>query len=94
MEYYNSGLVIIGQHVGDSSQTRSLSNLQTQIAELQINYIVTQDLTMENWYVRNASYVPAYFLIDRQGRLRYKQTGGGNPALEEAILALLTEPAP
>jgi hypothetical protein len=93
-EYYNSGLVIIGQHLGDGSETRSLVNLQNQIEQLKINYIVTQDLTMKNWYARNASYVPTYFLIDRQGHLRYKQVGGGNPVLEEAILALLTETVP
>lgn len=89
--YYNSGLIVIAQHVGDGPQTRSLANLQEQIAVLGINYVVIQDLSLRNWYVRSATGVPYYFLIDRQGDLRYKQVGGGNPALEQAILTLLTE---
>lgn len=93
IKYYNSGLIVIGQHLGDGAETRSLTNLQNQIATLGINYVVIQDLAMTNWYARSTSAVPAYYLIDRQGHLRYRQVGGGNPALEQAILTLLAEPA-
>ena len=90
-KYYNSGLIVIGEHLGDSSETASLQNLQEQIAVLGINYVVIQNLSGRDWYARTVSGVPYYFLIDRQGNLRYKQVGGGNPALEQAIISLLTE---
>jgi hypothetical protein len=90
-KYKGNGLVVIGQHIGDDAQTRSLTNLKNKIAELKINYVVIQDLTQENWYARDSQYVPTYYLIDRQGNLRYKQVGGGNPTLEQVILELLNE---
>ena len=91
-KYKSSGLIVIGQHIGDDANTSSLENLQYQIKTLGINYVVIQDLSHENWYARNSQYVPTYFLIDRKGHLRYKQVGGDNPALEEAIITLLNEP--
>lgn len=82
---------MIGQHIGDDSNTRKLENLQYQIQALGINYVVIQDLSLENWYARNTRNVPTYYLIDRQGHLRYQQVGGGNPMLEQAIITLLNE---
>jgi hypothetical protein len=83
--------VVIGQHIGDDAQTRSLTNLKNEIKGLDINYVVIQDLSQDNWYARDSQYIPTYYLIDRQGNLRYKQVGGGNPALEKAIITLLAE---
>ena len=57
-----------------------------------INYVVIQDLAHTNWYIQNASALPTYFLIDRQGHLRYKQVGSVNQSLEQAIQVLLAEP--
>ena len=93
LKYHDSGLVVIGQHLGDSSETRSLTNLQNEMVRLGINYIVIQDLTHTNWYNQSTSALPTYYLIDRQGHLRFKQAGGVNQSLEQAILTLLAEPA-
>jgi hypothetical protein len=90
-EYGTAGLIVIGQHIGVDANTQKLDNLRNQINILGINYVVIQDLSQDNWYSQNSRYVPTYFLIDRQGHLRYKQVGGGNPALEEAIITLLNE---
>jgi hypothetical protein len=90
-EYGTAGLIVIGQHIGVDTSTQKLDNLRNQIKILGINYVVIQDLSQDNWYSQNSRYVPTYFLIDRQGHLRYKQVGGGNPALEEAIITLLNE---
>jgi hypothetical protein len=90
-KYKSTGLVVIGQHIGDDANTRKLENLHSQIQTLGINYVVIQDLSHKNWYARNSQYVPTYYLIDRQGHLRYKQVGGGNPALEQVIITLLNE---
>jgi hypothetical protein len=90
-KYKSTGLVVIGQHIGDDANTRKLENLHNQIQTLGINYVVIQDLSHKNWYAINSQYVPTYYLIDRQGHLRYKQVGGGNPALEQVIITLLNE---
>ena len=90
-KYQSAGLVVIGQHIGVDANTRKLENLQNQIKTLGITYVVIQDLSQNNGYARNSQNVPTYFLIDRQGHLRYKQGGGGNPALEQAIITLLNE---
>jgi hypothetical protein len=87
----DDGLVVIGQHIGDDANTSDLSKLGDQIRILGIPYIVIQDLSQKNWYARNSQYVPTYYLIDRQGNLRYKQVGGSNPMLEETIIKLLNE---
>lgn len=91
IKYHDSGLTVIGHHLGDGEETRNLKNLQKEIASLGINYVIIQDLSMTNWYAENAHYVPTYYVIDRQGHLRYRQVGGGNPTLEQVILTLLAE---
>jgi hypothetical protein len=89
--YQADGLVVIGQHIGDDTNTSNLDNLQYQMKNLGITYIVIQDLSQKNWYARNSQFIPTYYLIDRQGYLRYKQVGGGNPMLEQTIITLLNE---
>ena len=91
-QYKDEGLIVIGHHIGNSSETRDLTRLQNEMVELKINYVVLQDVSQDNWYARDTLYVPRYYLIDRQGILRYRQLGPNTQMLEEAILELLNEP--
>lgn len=92
-KYGKYGLVAIGQHIGDDAETRSLNNLKQHMDISGINYAVIQDPSHDNGYTQNTRYLPVFFLIDRQGHLRYQQVGGVNPALEETIITLLNETA-
>ena len=66
-KYKGAGLVVIGHHIGDDPQTRSLTNLKNEISGLDINYVVIQDLSQDNWYARDSLYFPTYYLIDHVG---------------------------
>jgi hypothetical protein len=94
-EYSDQGLVVIGNHYPEFSYESDLENLAEAVIDLEVPYAVVQDNQGENWRAYNNRYWPTLYLIDKRGHIRYIHIGEGSYAeTEEAIQALLAEPAP
>jgi thiol-disulfide isomerase/thioredoxin len=92
-DYANQGLVIIGNHYPEFAHEADLDNLTAAVSRLDIPYPVAQDNAGLTWRAYDNHFWPALFLIDKQGRIRYKHIGEGRYAeTEAAIQALLAEP--
>jgi thiol-disulfide isomerase/thioredoxin len=90
--YASQGLVIIGNHYPEFAHEASLDNLQAAVARLDIQYPVAQDNDGRTWRAYDNHFWPAFYLIDKHGRIRYKHIGEGRYAqTEAAIQALLAE---
>ena len=90
--YNGDGLVVIGNHYPEFTFEHDLNNLKDALVRLDVPYPVVQDNFRETWSAYNNRYWPTLYLIDKQGRLRYRHIGEGRYAeTEAAIQALLAE---
>jgi hypothetical protein len=91
-EYYDDGLVIIGNHYPEFSYEEDLDNLKAALVRLDVPYAVAQDNDGATWRAYKNHYWPTLYLIDKQGHIRYVHIGEGRYAeTEENIKALLAE---
>jgi thiol-disulfide isomerase/thioredoxin len=90
--YSDQGLVVIGNHYPEFNFEHDLNNLKDALVRLDVSYPVVQDNRRETWNAYNNRYWPTLYLIDKQGRLRYRHIGEGRYAqTEAAIQTLLAE---
>jgi thiol-disulfide isomerase/thioredoxin len=91
--YAAQGLTIIGNHYPEFQHEADLDNLRRAVEQLGINYPVAQDNEGATWRAYGSRFWPSLYLIDKQGRIRYRHIGEGRYAeTEAAIQALLAEP--
>ncbi len=87
--------MIIGNHYPEFDYEADLENLQEAIERLEIPYPVAQDNDGNTWRAYGNHYWPTRYLIDKQGRIRYRHIGeGAYQETESAIQALLAETYP
>ncbi|MBZ0295552.1 MAG: SH3 domain-containing protein [Anaerolineae bacterium] len=90
--YEDEGLVVIGNHYPEFSYERDLNNIRASLERLGITYAVAQDNDRTTWSAYNNRYWPTIYLIDKQGRIRYRHIGeGAYDRTEQAIQTLLAE---
>ncbi|HTE40639.1 MAG TPA: thioredoxin family protein, partial [Steroidobacteraceae bacterium] len=82
--YKDRGLTVIGVHTPEFDFEHAGDAVQAAIARLKIPYPVAQDNDYETWNAYGNEYWPALYLIDAQGRVRFKHYGEGHYALVEA----------
>ena len=93
-KYKDQGLVVVGVHTPEYPFERSTDNVKTAIKRFGITYPVAQDNKYATWSAYNNQYWPAFYLIDKQGKVVYQHFGEGEYAATEAkIRTLLAEPA-
>jgi hypothetical protein len=84
--------MVIGNHYPEFEYEADLDNLKKAVAGLEISYPVAQDNDGETWRAYNTRYWPTLYLVDKQGRLRYRHIGEGRyDETEAAIQSLLAE---
>ena len=84
--------MIIGNHYPEFDHEADLENLKEAIDRFEILYPVAQDNDGKTWRAYNNRYWPTRYLIDKQGRIRYKHIGeGAYIETESAIQTLLAE---
>lgn len=91
-EFNNKGLVMVSFHDPEFSTERDWNNVQQAVKEAGIKYAVAQDNDFKTWNAFRVNAWPTWFLIDKQGNIRYKHIGEG--AYDETaanIKALLSE---
>ncbi|MCY3719777.1 MAG: redoxin domain-containing protein, partial [Anaerolineaceae bacterium] len=76
-QYADQGLVVIGNHYPEFNFERDINAVRESLVRLNVPYPVLQDNGRETWNAYNNRFWPALYLIDRQGRIRYRHFGEG-----------------
>jgi thiol-disulfide isomerase/thioredoxin len=91
------GLVVIGVHTPELPEEKSASNVREAVKRLNIRYPVMIDTDFSYWNAMGNRYWPAFYVIDREGRVRQRSIGEmhiGEPSakeLEKTVQALLAQ---
>lgn len=91
-KYKDQGLEIIGVHTPEFAHEKVLANVQEAAKEQGVTWPVALDQEFKTWRSYDNHYWPALYLIDVEGRLRYKHFGEGNyENNEKAVMQLLND---
>ena len=90
--YRAKGLTVIGVHSPEFDEERKVENLREAVSSLGIGYAVATDNDYQTWKAYNVEAWPTFFLLDKQGRIRWMHVGEGNyDEAERQIQKLLAE---
>jgi peptide-methionine (R)-S-oxide reductase len=90
--YREKGLTIIGVHTPELDIERNIENVRREISKLEIRYPVVTDNDNSTWNAYGVEAWPTWFVIDKQGRVRWKHVGeGAYEETEQLIKKLLAE---
>ncbi|MBV9960563.1 MAG: redoxin domain-containing protein [Acidobacteria bacterium] len=90
--YREKGLIVIGVHSPEFDEERIAENLRREVASLGIRYPVLTDNDFQTWKAYGVQAWPTMFLIDKEGRIRWKHVGeGAYDETERRIQKLLAE---
>jgi cytochrome c biogenesis protein CcdA/thiol-disulfide isomerase/thioredoxin len=93
--YTGDGLVVLGVHTPELSFERELDNVRDAIAKADVRFPVAFDPAYATWNAYRNSYWPAFYFVDKAGRIRHVHFGEGDYDGSEAVIReLLAEPAP
>ena len=88
--YRDRGFVVVGVHAPEFGFERDLDNVRRATDELGVSYPVVIDNDFAIWRSLDNHYWPAAYLVDREGRLRFRHFGeGAYEDIERAIQQLL-----
>ena len=95
--YAGRDLTIVGIHTPEFDHEKIRSNVERKVREFGLHHPVMIDNDFSYWRAMNNQYWPAFYLLDRQGRIRAffaGETHAGDrraKAIEKAIDRLLAE---
>jgi thiol-disulfide isomerase/thioredoxin len=91
-KYMEHGLVIIGVHTPEFGFEKNVDNIRWAAKNYDVRYPIAIDSDYAVWRAFDNHYWPAIYLIDAEGRIRYRQFGEGDyDRTERAIQELLVE---
>lgn len=89
-EYGALGLQVVGIHTPEFGFERVRGNVEAALRELDIRFPVGQDNGFQTWRAWSNQAWPAFYLIDREGRIVLARDGEGHAHdIEGAIRGLL-----
>ena len=95
----DDGLRIIGVHTPEFDHEKIRRNITAKVKDFDLKHPVMIDSDYSYWHAMGNRYWPAFYLIDRAGRVRavyYGETHAGDrqaEAIERMVEELLNEPA-
>jgi thiol-disulfide isomerase/thioredoxin len=93
--YAADGFVVLGVHTPELSFERDLGNVRQAVAQDGVRFPVAFDPDFATWNAYRNSYWPAFYFVDRAGRIRHVHFGEGDYDGSEAVIQeLLAEPPP
>ncbi len=91
-KYADKGLFVIGVHSPEFDYEHDIENVKRHIRQNDIQYAIPIDNDFATWDRYGNRYWPAFYLIDKQGIIRYIRFGeGGYDQTERQIRTLLAE---
>jgi len=89
-EYGPQGLQIIGVHSPEFGFEQVRPNVESAIRELGVRYPIAQDNEFATWDSLGNKYWPSFYLLDRDGQVRFVRNGEGHAQeIEGSIRSLL-----
>ena len=70
-EFQPQGLEILGLHAPEFQYERNIEELKKAVGEFKIEFPVAQDNDFTTWKAYNNKYWPAFYIIDKNGYVRY-----------------------
>ena len=93
--YAADGFVVLGVHTPELSFERDLDNVREAVARADVRFPVAFDPAFATWNAYRNSYWPAFYFVDKGGRIRHVHFGEGDYDGSEAVIReLLAEPGP
>jgi thiol-disulfide isomerase/thioredoxin len=90
--YRAKGLTVIGVHTPELDSERNIDNVRREVAELDVRFPVITDNDYATWNAYGVRAWPTWFVIDKQGRIRWQHVGeGAYKETEQVIEQLLAE---
>src|SRR5271154_2822057 len=77
-DYGGNGLTIVGVETPEFEFEKNASNVSNAIGQFGLRYPVVQDNNMGTWNAYGNEYLPADYLIDAKGQVRYATFGEGD----------------
>jgi thiol-disulfide isomerase/thioredoxin len=88
-KYKDKGLVVVGVHTPEFPFEQDTNNVKRAVERFGITYPVAQDNRYATWAAYGNQYWPAFYLIDKHGRVAYTHVGEGDYAQTEAVIQKL-----
>ena len=88
-KYKEQGLVLINVHTPEFEFEKNLENVRRQVKDLRLDFPVAVDNDHAVWRAFANNAWPALYLIDAQGRLRYRHLGEGEYERSERMIQQL-----
>ena len=93
--YEAAGFTVLSVHTPELSFERDLGNVRQAVIDQGVRFPVAFDPGFKTWDAFGNSYWPAFYFVDKAGRIRHVHVGEGDYAgSEQVIRELLAEPAP
>ena len=74
-QFAGKEVVIVGVHTPETSSEHISSNVVRHVREFKIDYPVLLDQSGNNWNRWQQRYWPTVYLIDKQGKIRFRWVG-------------------
>lgn len=88
-QYTPQGLTVVGVHTPEFPFERPTANVEAAMRRHGVKHPVAQDNRYGTWKAYGNQYWPATYLIDAQGRIRYKHFGEGEYERTEGVIRTL-----
>ena len=76
-KYKSQGLVVIGVHSPEFPFEHDLDNVRRAAKDMRVDYPIAIDNDFSIWRAFDNNYWPALYLVDGDGRIRYRHFGEG-----------------
>jgi|SRR5262245_16440929 len=97
-QFADRDVVLIGVHTPETESERVISNVVRRVKQLGITYPILIDRNYANWNRWQVDAWPTVYLVDKEGRIRYRWVGelnyknaGGETKLARRVEQLLKE---
>ncbi len=88
-KYRAQGLVVLGVHSPELSFEKDVDNVRKAVNEYGIKYPIPIDGDFSNWTRYNVRAWPTWFIVDKEGYIRYSHIGEGDYAGSERVIQQL-----
>lgn len=88
-KYRNQGLVVIGVHTPEFAFEKNIDDVRLAARDMRVGYPVAIDNDYAVWRGFRNNYWPAIYIVDAQGRVRYRHFGEGNYEQSERVIQQL-----